>query len=152
MTTCLKFCNGEEELLLASFLAIDFAKFLKIESCLAYTCLGGLVFSLYDINFDSIAKSVDFFNKLFHNIFELKFLRQRYEINQFLSSICFQNALSNDTSKREQGVFCQFEMLCSERDSDDCNAENGSEYKMSQCDFPPAEDYPEHVESGCETS
>ena len=152
MTTCLKFCNGEEELLLASFLAIDFAKFLKIESCLAYTCLGGLVVSLYDINFDSIAKSIDLFNKFLHDIFELKFLLQRYIINQFLSSIYFQNILSDDASEREQGVFSQLEMLCPERDSDDCNAKNNTEHKVSQCNLPPAEDYPKYIECGCQAS
>ena len=59
-----------------------------------------LVLSLYDINFDSIAKSIDLFNKFLHDIFELKFLLQRYIINQFLSSICFQNILVNFDSFR----------------------------------------------------
>ena len=132
--------------------AIDFAKFLKIESCFSYTCLGGLVLGLYDINFDSIAKSIDLFNKFLHNIFELKFLTQRYIINQFLSSIYFQNILTDDASEWEQGVFRQFEMLCSERDSDDSNAKDYSENKVSQCNFPPPEDYPKYIESGCQAS
>lgn len=74
MTTCLN-CNDEEELLLCScyrLFSVLFAKFLKIESCFADTCLGGLVVGLYDINFDSIAKSIDLFDKFLHDIFELK--------------------------------------------------------------------------------
>lgn len=111
-----------------------------------------LVFSLYDINFDSIAKSIDLFNKFLHDIFELKFLLKRHIINQFLSSIYFRNILPDDASEREQGVFRQLEMLRSERNANDCNAEDNAESKVSQCNLPPAEDYPEYIESGCQAS